>query len=567
VHAEYLEGTRIEELLRATAPDLLIADVVSLSPLQFAAHALGIPVLQVCTSLSQRHGARPPLISPLCADTPPLLLEAERWATCCVRSFDAVPHTGIMTALIDAYCARYAYPPADLSFDSVFWPALKRYRELVLCEAAFDLPSPGETPDESLHLATPVDVEREEEIEAPIRDFVGARDDIVYASLGSLPGRYPHGPRFFREFIGAMRAMPQRRAVLATGRYLDDTLGANLPQNVLIVRRAPQLWLLRRAAVFVTHAGLGSVREAIELGVPMVAVPQQHDQPGNATRITHHGIGLSIGADVVTARGLQRAIDQVCDERDAWRGRVRRLADECRRERASSTVLELIEAAGQCGTVMPAEDPAQSARAGAAGGWLMVGGVAGILSLRDGGAPLQSRAAPDLSAALRAAGGSLLARIEPGAAQAWFIQAEDLLFEHASWCAEQTVSASAQRDPLAAQAFMDMLQELRALRARGDDAQRLELCRRAFAASSQLWHEGFAALGAAGDWSAPESAHGASWLAMHALARAAAGHDVGTPAGVDAYRRRFAAERARFTADLEHRVTQRAAQAGIAVTA
>lgn len=566
VHEEYLDGARIEDLLRTVAPDLVIADVVSLSPLQFAAHSLGIPVLQVCTSLSQRHGPHPPLISSLEPDAPPLLLEAERWSTCCVRSFDDVPHTGIMTALADAYCTRYAYPLAQLSFDSVFWPALSLYRELVLCEKAFDLPAPEGSREPCLYLAAPVDVDREEQVDDDLRAFVGMRDDIVYASLGSLPGRYPHGPRFFREFVEAMRAMPERRAVLATGRYLDHELRDGLPDNVLLVRRAPQLWLLRRAAVFVTHAGLGSVREAIELEVPMVAVPQQHDQPGNATRIAHHGIGIPIGADVVTAHGLRRAIDAICARRDEWRSRVRAVAENCRRERAESRVLELIEAAGSPRTREPVAQAAP-AEPGSAGGWLMVGGVPGILALREGGAPLQSRAAPDPAAALSAAGGSLVARLDPRGGRSWFIQAEDLMFDYAAWCAGQTVKASAERDPNAAQAFMDILEELRLIRARGDESQRLELCRRAFASSSQLWHEGFAALGAAADWSPVESAHGAAWLGLHALARAEAGAWAGTPEGADRYRRRYSAERARFTAHLEERIAQRASEVGIRVVA
>jgi zeaxanthin glucosyltransferase len=564
VCAEYYEGGRLENILRTVNPDLLIADVVPLSPLQFVAHALGIPCLQISTSLSQRHDELPPLISSLEPDTPQLLLDAARWESCSVRSFGAVPYTGIITAMIDGYCARYAYPPQDISIRSVFWPALAQFRDAALCEEAFDLPRKGPGP---IHLATPVDVQRVEAVPERLASFVGDCTSLIYASLGSLPGRYPHGTRFFREFIEAMRAEPAWRAVLATGPMLDRGLLTDIPDNVLLVRNAPQIWLLRRAAVLVTHAGLGSVREAIELEVPMVAVPQQHDQPGNATRIVHHGIGLAIPSDAVTAGGLRRAISKVLAPQAGFRVRIRALAQACRAEVASGKAVASVENAAASMRARPRElsPPADNA-VPAKQGWAFVGGVAGLLSLRrksdtEYGAGL--RPFEDLTAALAFGGGSLLARLEADRCQ-WFIQADDLLFEYAEWCAHQALEVSAIADPYTAAALREKLRETRNLRARGAGyGEKLAQSQRAFAWSAHLFHEGHGAAGEACNILSTDAAFGAQSLALHTLARSEAADLAGTKEGMDAYGRRYCLERARFGAELERRVATRTREFGI----
>ena len=59
----------------------------------------------------------------------------------------------------------------------------------------------------------------------------------------------------------------------------------SLAGDPIVVRYAPQLEIVKRAACVVTHAGLNTALESLAEGVPLVAIPQGNDQPGAAARL------------------------------------------------------------------------------------------------------------------------------------------------------------------------------------------------------------------------------------------------------------------------------------------
>lgn len=69
---------------------------------------------------------------------------------------------------------------------------------------------------------------------------------------------------------------------------------AQIPDNVYFLKAAPQLEILKRADVFITHGGLNSIKESIYAGVPMLVYPLQSytDTMGNSTRVVYHNLGL-----------------------------------------------------------------------------------------------------------------------------------------------------------------------------------------------------------------------------------------------------------------------------------
>ncbi|MNN64268.1 Oleandomycin glycosyltransferase [compost metagenome] len=79
-----------------------------------------------------------------------------------------------------------------------------------------------------------------------------------------------------------------------TGLIAD--LVAIKPDNVNIYDWLSQKDILARASLFITHGGFGSIKEAIQLKVPMLVCPFHADHYGNAARVQYWSLGKIIDA-------------------------------------------------------------------------------------------------------------------------------------------------------------------------------------------------------------------------------------------------------------------------------
>ena len=87
-----------------------------------------------------------------------------------------------------------------------------------------------------------------------------------------------------------------------------------LPGNPIVVSYAPQLALLERASVAITHAGMNTALECLTYGVPMVAIPITNDQPGVASRIAWIGAGEIVPLNKLSATTLKTALKLVLNQ-------------------------------------------------------------------------------------------------------------------------------------------------------------------------------------------------------------------------------------------------------------
>jgi len=134
---------------------------------------------------------------------------------------------------------------------------------------------------------------------------------LVYASLGTLVNGLP---QLFRTILGAAAQLPEVQFVFSTGSNVSGDVLDSIPSNTVIVSAAPQIELLQRAALCLTHAGLNTVQEALAAGVPLVALPIGYDQPGVAARIEFHGIGRFVPFEDLTVNRLLRHIREVLSD-------------------------------------------------------------------------------------------------------------------------------------------------------------------------------------------------------------------------------------------------------------
>nr|QVK45638.1 UDP glucuronosyltransferase [Brachionus paranguensis] len=110
---------------------------------------------------------------------------------------------------------------------------------------------------------------------------------LVYVSLGTV---FYNNLFVFDAIIEAFRTIENKklRVVMSVGKEnmkLYEKNGFIVPENVVLVDFAPQIDLLKRAHLFITHCGMNSTSEAIHYGVPIIGIPIKADQPRVAYRI------------------------------------------------------------------------------------------------------------------------------------------------------------------------------------------------------------------------------------------------------------------------------------------
>ncbi|MDH5640703.1 MAG: glycosyltransferase [Nitrospira sp.] len=161
---------------------------------------------------------------------------------------------------------------------------------------------------------------------------------VIYASLGTLQNRVEGSFRTIAEACDGLDA----QLVISTGHGVAPEALGELPGRPIIVPYAPQLDLLRRSAVAVTHAGLNTVLDALSTGIPMVAIPITNEQPGIAARVAWAGAGEAITHKSLTPQALRSAVVRVLSD-PSYRAAAERIRDSIKTGGGAPSAAELIE--------------------------------------------------------------------------------------------------------------------------------------------------------------------------------------------------------------------------------
>jgi MGT family glycosyltransferase len=158
---------------------------------------------------------------------------------------------------------------------------------------------------------------------------------LIYASMGTIQNRLLE---VFQTIASACEGLDAQLVISLGGGATPASLPP-LPGNPIVVGYAPQLEILQKAALTITHAGMNTTLESLSNGLPMVAIPVANDQPGVAARIAYTGVGEVISLKELSVSKVRSAIVKV-------------LAQESYKKRA----IEMQEAIVRAGGVKKAVD-------------------------------------------------------------------------------------------------------------------------------------------------------------------------------------------------------------------
>ena len=163
---------------------------------------------------------------------------------------------------------------------------------------------------------------------------------LAYVSMGTLQNGILQTFRVIAEACSGL----DLQLVISLGGGQDPALLGDLPGDPVVVGYAPQLDLVRRAALTITHGELNTALESLERGVPMVVLPVAYDQPGVGARVEWSGVGTSIPVGRLTVDRLKGAVRTVLGE-PAYRERAGRLQSSIEAADGLNRAADLIEGA------------------------------------------------------------------------------------------------------------------------------------------------------------------------------------------------------------------------------
>ncbi len=194
----------------------------------------------------------------------------------------------------------------------------------------------GSTFGEGYHFVGPVLTERRFQGEWQPPDDT----PVLLVSLGSA---YNDRPEFFRMIVESASDRPWH-VVIAIGDSVSRADLGDLPPNVEVHRQVPQVAVLRHAAAFVTHAGMGGVLEGLAHEVPMLAVPQMAEQRANGDRLVELGLGTQTPPDQVTPDRLWTSVEELAGDRHI-RERLRWMKSEIDAAGGAEAAADAVESA------------------------------------------------------------------------------------------------------------------------------------------------------------------------------------------------------------------------------
>ena len=162
---------------------------------------------------------------------------------------------------------------------------------------------------------------------------------LIYASMGTLQNQLND---VFLAIAAACIDLDAQLVISLGGASLEGLPA--LPGNPIVVSYAPQLALLERASVAITHAGMNTALECLTYGVPMVAIPITNDQPGVASRIAWIGAGEIVPLNKLTAARLEKALKLVLTK-ESYRQNALRLKQSIAKSGGVNRAADIIELA------------------------------------------------------------------------------------------------------------------------------------------------------------------------------------------------------------------------------
>src|SRR5262249_41305433 len=224
--------------------------------------------------------------------------------------------------------------PAAQDIDALF----SRRAQVAQLPAALELPG-RRLPPHVHHTGPWTDAAGRASVDFPWSRLHPGRP-LAYVSMGTLQNGIL---RTFRVIAEACAGL-DLQLVISLGGGQDPALLGDLPGDPVVVGYAPQLELIRRAVLTISHGGLNTALESLGRGVPVGVLRVAYAQAGGGARVGGGGVGRSIPDGRRTVDRLRDAVRVVLGD-PAYRELAGQLRTSIEAADGLNRAADLIEAA------------------------------------------------------------------------------------------------------------------------------------------------------------------------------------------------------------------------------
>ncbi len=244
-------------------------------------------------------------------------------------------------SILRLYARRQGIPRRELIETNPFPPPFT-YRTLpIVSLTSWQMELPHK-PRANLHYVGPmVSVDRKQpavtqgataRLNAILSDRQQNDFKLLYCSTTTMDGR---GTDFLNKVIAAVATQPTWQLVVGLGGKRNASEFADVSANIHLFDWVPQIDVLKQADGAIIHAGMHTMNECIEFGVPMLVYSgKQFDQNGCAARIAYHGLGICADRDVDDKVSIRRRIEQLLAD-PSYKTRVMALREQIYQDRGA----------------------------------------------------------------------------------------------------------------------------------------------------------------------------------------------------------------------------------------
>jgi zeaxanthin glucosyltransferase len=252
------------------------------------------------------------------------------WLQTPLLEVSALRTRGAVRHVLDRFRQSAGFGPIQRIADD--YPCLAHITQLPECFS-----QPHQSPAANFYYSGPwISSAREPFVDFPWDKLDGR--PIAYASLGTT-----HNAQavILRMIADACHEL-DLQLVISLGNRFDPEMYRDLPGRPLVTSFAPQLALLKSAALVITHCGANTTLEALMEGKPLVAIPLAYDQPAVADHLRRLKVAEVLPVMRLSTDRIRRAVTRVLRD-PGYRRAARRVQLEMGSRPGAKCAADIIE--------------------------------------------------------------------------------------------------------------------------------------------------------------------------------------------------------------------------------